>query len=135
VTYRTLASPTIAGAAETTFLLKTLSPSVLVSGPNLAAVEIHQSATNSPDISFDFELKAVAGIPFQPSVSASQAAGFWILSWPATAGYFRLLTATNLGSSTIWLPETTAPILSNDHWVVPLPSTNGPARYYRLQTQ
>ncbi len=43
---------------EDSFAITNPSPSVLVSGANTIAVEIHQSGTNSSDISFDLELVA-----------------------------------------------------------------------------
>ena len=33
-----------------------LNPAVLMTGNNVLAVEVHQSATTSSDVSFDFEL-------------------------------------------------------------------------------
>jgi len=54
--YTTLASATIAGADESTFVAAAISPSLLVAGTNVLAVEIHQSDPTSSDISFDLEL-------------------------------------------------------------------------------
>lgn len=52
----TPASVAIGGADETTFVQTTLSPSLLVSGTNILAVELHQSGGTSSDISFDLQL-------------------------------------------------------------------------------
>lgn len=53
----TLAPVAITGADETTtFYPFTLSPSQLVAGPNIVAVEIHQQSGTSSDISFDLRL-------------------------------------------------------------------------------
>jgi hypothetical protein len=54
--YRTLASAD--ARDESAFLDKALSPSLLVRGTNLIAVEIHQSSVSSSDLSFDLELLA-----------------------------------------------------------------------------
>ena len=54
--FSTPASVAIAGADETTFVQTTLSPSLLVSGTNVLAVELHQSGGTSTDISFDLQL-------------------------------------------------------------------------------
>ncbi len=57
----TVGSPTpatvaIAGADESTFVQTTISPSLLVTGTNVLAVELHQSGGTSSDISFDLQL-------------------------------------------------------------------------------
>jgi hypothetical protein len=56
VSYTTKASSEVTGAAENTFYEFTVSPSTLVAGSNVIAVEIHQVTGNNPDISFDLEL-------------------------------------------------------------------------------
>src|SRR5215213_9128995 len=56
VSFSTLASVAIAGADETTFVQMTLSPSLLVTGTNVIALELHQSGGTSSDISFDLQL-------------------------------------------------------------------------------
>lgn len=56
MTYRTLASSSIGGSSEATFYTTTLASSNLVNGLNLLAVEVHQGATNSTDLSFDLAL-------------------------------------------------------------------------------
>jgi len=56
VSSATLASVAIAGADESTFVQTTLSPSLLVNGSNVLAVELHQSGGTSSDISFDLQL-------------------------------------------------------------------------------
>jgi hypothetical protein len=48
----------ISGTAETTQITKTLNPANLVEGTNVLAVEIHQIAADSSDISFNLELIA-----------------------------------------------------------------------------
>ena len=52
----TPASVAIAGADESAFVQMTLSPSLLVTGTNVLAVELHQSGGTSTDISFDLQL-------------------------------------------------------------------------------
>jgi len=56
ITFTTLASTDGSGTAENTFATASLNPALLVNGPNLLAVEIHQSAPGSDDLSFDLEL-------------------------------------------------------------------------------
>lgn len=52
----TPATVAIAGADESTFVQTTISPSLLVTGTNVLAVELHQSGGTSSDISFDLQL-------------------------------------------------------------------------------
>lgn len=58
IAHTTLASAAIGGADESAFLQTTISPSLLVAGTNVIAVEIHQSGASSSDISFALELTA-----------------------------------------------------------------------------
>lgn len=57
IEYQTLASSTVGGAAESTFYPFVLSPSMLVTGINVMAVEVHQRALDSSDLSFAARLE------------------------------------------------------------------------------
>ncbi len=52
----TPATNSISGTDETVQITKTFNPALLVEGANVLAVEIHQQAADSSDISFNFEL-------------------------------------------------------------------------------
>ena len=54
----TTALSSISGTSESVQITKTLNPASLVEGVNILAVEIHQQAADSSDISFNFELNA-----------------------------------------------------------------------------
>jgi hypothetical protein len=56
INYLTQAS---GGADETTYYLGNISPTNLVIGVNVLAVEIHQSSGSSGDISFNLRLDGV----------------------------------------------------------------------------
>ncbi len=58
ITSATAALTAIGGTDETTFVKANPSASLLVSGPNVLAVEMHQSGPTSSDLSFDLELSA-----------------------------------------------------------------------------
>jgi hypothetical protein len=60
INYKTKASATVSGAGEDTFYETTLPSSYLVNGTNVLAVEVHQAAATSPDLSFNLELLSVA---------------------------------------------------------------------------
>ena len=59
IDFMTLASNGIGGADEYTYLEFEVSPNLLLTGTNVIAVEIHQDAPSSSDISFDLELNGI----------------------------------------------------------------------------
>ena len=64
LTSNTLASSSLGGASESTWLTASPSSSLLNVGANLIAAEVHQASASSPDLSFDLELSAVGnGLP------------------------------------------------------------------------
>lgn len=58
VDFSTLASNGVTGTAESTFTNYSIDPSLLLSGANTLAVEIHQTSLSSSDVSFDLELNS-----------------------------------------------------------------------------
>ncbi len=56
VGFLTPASVAIGGADESVFVQTTISPSLLLNGTNVLAIELHQSGGTSTDISFDLQL-------------------------------------------------------------------------------
>jgi hypothetical protein len=56
INYQTLASSGITGSSETIFTAYPIPAAYLKPGKNVLAVEIHQNAKNSGDLSFDLEL-------------------------------------------------------------------------------
>ena len=83
--YLTTALVPIGGADESTWLDNQLSPSALVSGTNIVAVEIHQSDLDSSDISFDFELVGIGGTASNvpPTVTISSPTNNQVFGAPA----------------------------------------------------
>jgi hypothetical protein len=63
ITSTTFASTAISGAAETTFSSFSIPVGAFVNGTNTLAVEIHQSSSADPDLSFGLSLKADIAIP------------------------------------------------------------------------
>jgi hypothetical protein len=54
--YGTTATTAISGTAESNFQTFTIGKEFLVNGTNVVAVEVHQNAANSSDVSFDLEI-------------------------------------------------------------------------------
>ncbi|MEX0643644.1 MAG: Ig-like domain-containing protein [Pirellulales bacterium] len=69
ITYTTLASVAVGGGDETVFYTLPIDRTKLQDGRNVLAVEVHQSAVNSSDISFDLELTAIRPVPSDPPVA------------------------------------------------------------------
>lgn len=134
ITNLTLASSTVSGTNETNWVTATLNPAALFNGTNVLAVEIHQDATNSSDIAFDFELNASAIIHASPSLTVSPATGTLTFTWPAGAAWFSLRSATNLAPPVNWIPVTNSPSVVNSQWSVTLPAGTNGQRFFRLQT-
>jgi hypothetical protein len=82
ISSNTLAVTTLNPPAENQWLTASLSPSVMVSGANIAAAEVHQASANSPDLSFDLELTGVGN--FLPSVALTSPASDTALLAPAS---------------------------------------------------
>jgi hypothetical protein len=87
VTFTTHATTSVAGSAESAFFTNAVSPGLLQTGTNVVAVEVHQSDTNSTDISFDLELLASRGLapiiitqPQSLTVLAGNTATFAVLA-------------------------------------------------------
>ena len=91
ITYTTLATTAISGAGETTFLTFPLSPSAVTTGTNVLAVEVHQQAASSSDVSFDASLQVTSGAsvslaraPYLQNVTPTSAVVRWRTSAAAT---------------------------------------------------
>jgi hypothetical protein len=56
------------------------------------------------------------------------------LSWPPSlSNSATLYSANNLAAPATWLPVPGNPVLTNNQGVITIPTSNGPARFYRLQ--
>jgi hypothetical protein len=134
ITNLTLASSTVSGTNETNWVTATLNPAALFNGTNFIAVEIHQDATNSSDIAFDFELNASVAVHQPPPLTLLGAPGNLTFTWPADAAWFALRSATNLTPPVAWTTLTNTAVFTNATWRVTLPATTNGQRFFRLQT-
>ncbi len=106
---------------------------LLVTGTNVAAIEVHQNALTSSDLSMDFELSATTLVPTAMTLAVARASNALIPSWPA-AGAFGVQYATNLTPPVAWLSLTNSPVFTNNEWCVTLPVASNGQRFFRLQT-
>ena len=122
---------------ETLWLPFPLLPShlsLLTSGTNILAIEVHQNALTSSDLAMNFELTGNVAIPALPALSLNSQPSALTLTWPADASYFTVHSATNLTPPIIWTPLTNAPVLLGNEWRVTLPAATNGQRFFRLQT-
>lgn len=70
VSYGTFATTVVGGADETTYFTNTIPAGLLTNGTNVLAVEVHQNAAASTDLSFDLELLGTRAAPPSPYLSA-----------------------------------------------------------------
>lgn len=88
----TPADTSISGTSEAVAILRTLNPADLVEGENVLAVELHQQAADSSDISFNFELNAARpALPPDPDTDGDGMKDAWEVAnglayWDATDG-------------------------------------------------
>ena len=118
---------------ETTWLNSVLSLSSPITGWNLLAAEVHQSALTSSDLGFDLELSGTVVLVQPPELSATLVGSSLVLIAPTDAGYFTLYSATNLTPPVTWILMTNPPVFLNGTWNVTLPAAPNGQRFYRLQ--
>ncbi len=106
-----------------------LNPAYLTQYENVIAVEIHQTATNSSDISFDLQLLGEVGPPPPPVLLMERAGSLATLSWPLTATEFVLQHSPDPGAG--WTTDASAIAEINGRRQVVLPIT-GVQEFYRL---
>jgi len=127
----TLASVTVGGTDESTIYEADLAPSRLLAGRNVLAVELHQIAVDSSDLSFSLQLTGLlqptAGAP---TISVRRLDGAIRLSWPATARGYSLLSAANPTGPWETIPESV--LSSSGEQAVEVASSEG-TRWFRLE--
>jgi hypothetical protein len=114
------------------FVTTNLPSSVLVAGPNIIAVEIHQNSITSTDTSFDLMLWGVnpSGTSLTITRTSSTTAEIsWPLSTPPTA---LLYYTDNLNPPVNWTLETAPDVPSGGFHHVTVPTT-GSMRYWTLR--
>lgn len=129
ISYNTPATASLAGSDESTWIHFALNPALLLTGTNIIAIEVHQSATTSSDLALDFELTGLLLLPQNTPLAFDGSA----LSWPAEAGWLSVFSTTNLTPPVIWSLFPGEPAQSNGVWYLPVPAATNAQTYYRLQ--
>ncbi len=131
VTPATLASATVSGTDESNIYEYDVDPAKLLSGRNVLAVELHQSAPDSSDLSFSLQVQGL----LRPSTAAPQiayrfAGGGLRVSWPVTAAGYSLVSASAPNGP--WEPVVESVLTSSgEQYVVVVPEED--ARWFRLE--
>jgi hypothetical protein len=124
VTYTTRAVTEVGNTNETFYFPANISPSLLLGGQNLLAVELHQATSTTalnPDVAFDLELDGI-GAPALPPIYLERSGSQLILSWEALGAV--LQQADSPGGP--WAPVPS--VLWSPYFVSPGPT----AKFYRL---
>jgi hypothetical protein len=134
VAYLTPASSAVGDEDEQTYFSTRLATTNVTVGTNIIAVEIHQQAANSSDLSFDLHLAGegfvLSAVP--PGLAAVQVGGGIQLIWPADAAGFQLHSSSQLGAGAFWQPVPGMPATSNGVSILMVAPTNE-ATFFRLQ--
>ena len=129
----TLATSAISGAEETTwFTNTTASPSLLVPGVNVVAVEVHQGSSSSSDLGFNLLLVAgVAPSPTPVALSSQRLGNNLMFSWPAGSGW-NLYVTPQLEPDAQWIRIMSGITTMNGESFYTVPTTQ-PAQFFRLR--
>jgi hypothetical protein len=97
------------------------------------AVEVHQNATTSSDLIFDFGLDAAVVLSNAPTITAQAGLNSITLAWRAELFMAVLWTTTNLSSPVVWISASNTAAFTNGAWQMLLPGFTNASRFYRLE--
>lgn len=134
ITYQTVASAAVNGSAEGTYFTTVLGTTNVFPGTNLVAVEVHQNANNSSDVSFNLQVEGNGYVlsTAAPGLVATESGGQFRIAWPTSATGYQLHWSQQVGPGASWQPVGGMPAVSNGFNVLIIPTTN-PSAFYRLQ--
>ncbi len=134
VTSATVASSAVSGTDEATFFATTLATTNCSAGAHVLAVEVHQNANNSSDVSFNLQLEGDGYIfsSAAPALTAVEMGGQFRIAWPASASGYQLYSSPEVGPTASWQLVSGPLTITNGFKVLTIPATN-PAAFYRLQ--
>ena len=132
ILYITPASGSVPPEDETSrFHTAFITPTGLVEGTNVLAIEIHQANSTSSDLSFDLELLAFYDESRPPRLRVALTEGVVQLSWPLWAGEFKLYSAAGLTPPVTWQLDPAQPVVDTDRIWVDIDPRLG-TRFFRL---
>ena len=131
----TTASIDVGSVEEQTFFKRVVVlPSGLVTGSNMVAVEVHQFATNSLDLSFDLELLGMSDNPaaLRPLLASQQSDAGRFLFWPALYNGWFIYSAPTLTAGAAWNQSSAATLRTNGSNMVVF-SASDPSGFFQLR--
>ena len=132
--YLTRASGSVGGSDESTFVETDLAASDFLEGRNVFAVEVHQNAPDSSDVSFNLRLDALlapaSGVGLYPTLRAELTADGVRVSWPAAFTGYSLQVRSALSGGD-WEPVEVPVVTLGDQKVVLMEVREG-WRFLRL---
>lgn len=132
VNFGTLASTAVGGTDERTFFEGDLNAASFGRGTNTLAVEIHQAAPDSSDLSFNLQLTALLAPPLvPPALEFNPVVGGLRLSWPISYVGWHVETASRIAAEALWQPSDGTVQSGNGQQFVVLPLDGG-ERFFRL---
>ncbi|MES2591109.1 MAG: PQQ-dependent sugar dehydrogenase [Bacteroidota bacterium] len=120
ISYNTLASTYVDGAAESAYIVANINKNSLITGTNTLAVEIHQNAVSSSDISFNLKLK---------TISSPLPGGACAATGTITRDYWANVTGNSVSS----VPVNTTPTSSSSLTIFEGPSQAGDSYGSRIR--
>lgn len=135
ISFSTLASGTVGSGDESTYYEAELAATDFVKGRNVMAVEIHQSALDSSDLSFNLRLDALlaptSGTGVAPAIVAAVEGENLRVTWPAAFTGYGLQWRSDLDPANDWEPAPYPVNTVGDDIVVTVPILDG-VRLLRL---
>ncbi|MFM1768145.1 MAG: hypothetical protein RJA22_674 [Verrucomicrobiota bacterium] len=131
VGYLTVAPLAVGGTDETTFFVTELPATLLGAGTNLLAVEIHQQASSSSDVSFDLELIGLTSVGPPRLQMVPAGSNHVLLRWPASATASRLQFGSNPSPAASWQYAPGEPS-TDGTWKTLLVPVGPGAQFFRL---
>ena len=137
ITYLTTAPTSVGGADEQTFFITSLPATSLVAGTNIVAVEIHQQAPDSSDLSFNLELVANGYEDAQspPTLDVTFTDDLIELRWPTTAVGWQVYVASTVDApANAWTQAVGTPVqVSSQNVFTVVPGLGN--QFFRLRKQ
>ncbi|MEN9678323.1 MAG: hypothetical protein RIS76_4219, partial [Verrucomicrobiota bacterium] len=133
--FQTLASASVGGSDESTFFETDLAGSDFLEGRNVLAVEVHQNAGGSSDVSFNLRIEALlaptSGVGLFPTLTTELTPDGLRVSWPSAFGGYSLQFRPDLSEGRDWESLDVPVTLQGDRSVALVPMGEG-GQFLRL---
>jgi hypothetical protein len=137
INYLSLAAQDVTGSGSTRYYTKNVSPTNLIAGANVLAVELHQSSGASSDLRFNLQLTASSGCgsggtELSPTLSIQRQGTNVTIRWPVTCATYVLEQSSSLGALAAWSSVSGSLNVVNGQNQMTAPASAS-GRFYRLR--